>query len=71
MTNETKTVDAVELWYVEWTSRYDKYCNDTQKEFEAFPSKEDAENFAESLRQAFKLIRHTSQTRVSVYKRED
>lgn len=65
--NETKEVDAVQLWIVEWVSRYGAYSGDLNREFEAFPSKEKADEFADALRKAFKLIRHTSNTGVKVY----
>jgi hypothetical protein len=65
--NATHEVDAVRLWYVTWTSRYGKYSIHTTKEIEAFASKQDALDFANSIKCAFSLIRHTSETSVSVY----
>lgn len=64
-----KTVEATELHEVRWTSRYGEYSNSTQPEAEVFTSKEGAEEFAAALRNAFKLIRHTSGTTVEVKKR--
>lgn len=68
--NETEHIEAVKLWYVSWVSRHGRFFDDTSKEIEAFPREEDANRFAESLRNAFKLIRHTSDTRVQIYVRE-
>lgn len=65
-TNDTKEVDAVKLWIVEWRSRHGAFSGDLRNEYEAFPHKEDAEHFAQSLRAAFKLIKHTSNTSVNV-----
>ena len=62
-TNETREVDAVQLWRVEWRSRHARYHDsslaDPRQEVECFTSQEQAEAFAVSLRQAFKLLRFT------------
>ena len=63
---DTKQVQAVQLWEVRWTSRYDKWVTDTRPEVEAFTTAEEAEKFAASLRMAFRLVRHTSETEVIV-----
>ena len=67
-TNEVKEVEAIQLWFVRWYSRSGSFSSDMRKEMEAFSSEEAAEEFAESLRAAFKLIRHTSGNRVTVEK---
>ena len=63
---EKKELTAIENWSVRWSSRYGSYSCDTRNECEFFTSKEDAEHFAEQLRDAYKLIKHTSGTSVSV-----
>jgi hypothetical protein len=63
-----ESLRAVQLTYVSWYKRTGRYYSDTEKCIEAFPSEDDAKKFAESLRCAFKLIRHTSLTEVKVYK---
>lgn len=68
LSNETKEVQAVQMWEVRWHSRYGQYSGDTRPELECFPSQEEAESFAESLRNAFKLIRHSFGTWVAVQK---
>jgi hypothetical protein len=67
--NETQQLDTIQLTYVRWRRRYGEFSTDTEMCFEAFPSEDDANKFAESLRNAFKLLRHTSGTKVEVYKR--
>ncbi len=67
-TNETKQVDAVQMWEVRWRSRNGQYYTDTKDELECFPSEAQAKYFAAALKAAFKLIRHTSGTSVSVKK---
>ena len=66
--SSTEEVGAVQLWVVSWVGRFGEFQSQTQKEFEAFASKDVAEDFANDLRQAFKLIKHTSQTEVTVKK---
>ena len=64
--NETKEVQAVELWRVDWYSRYNQYSSGIQKECEFFPNKKDAQDFKIDLDSDFKLIRHTSHTKVYI-----
>jgi hypothetical protein len=63
---EKVTLEGVQLWMVRWTSRYGEYHGNVQSEAAAFTTQEDAEHFAQSLRDAFELIRHTSQAYVEV-----
>ena len=66
--NRTKEIDAVQMWEVRWRSRHGDFSHDTRPELECFTSESLAEEFAESLQKAFKLIRHTSGDSVRVYK---
>jgi len=66
--NETKQVDSIQLWEVRWTSRYGSFNSDTRKEMEAFPTEKEARDFAMALRNAFRLIKHTSGNGVTVNK---
>ena len=68
-TNETVQKETLVLWVVSWQSRQGAYSSDISKEFEAFSSEEDAKEFKISLENAFKLIRHTSGTKVTIEKR--
>ena len=63
-----KELDAYESWTVRWSSRQGEYSSQVQKETEVFLDKESAEAFAQALKDAFKLLRHTSGTRVTVEK---
>ncbi len=65
---QKQELTAYETWSVRWRSRYGEYGSDTQDEMEVFTTKEDANKFATELREAFKLIKHTSGTRVEVSK---
>lgn len=66
--NETKTIDVAQLWDVRWNSRHGEYSGDIRPQLECFTSEEAADAFAESLRNAFKLIRTTSGNNVFVTK---
>jgi hypothetical protein len=67
--NETRTVEAIQLWEVRWTSRRGEFHADTEPAMEAFPTEQEANEFAAALRNAFKLLKHTGAgTRVSVSK---
>ena len=65
-TNWTRQVEAVQLWEVRWRSRHGQYCSDTQPEVEVFTSPEDAHAFADSLRNAFRLIRHSDGDTITI-----
>ena len=47
---------GVDTWVVEWTSRYGRYYADTQKRYQVFTNKEEADEFADSIKRAHKLI---------------
>ena len=70
VSNTTEEIETVQLWQVTWCSRHGDYFGNTSKEFEVFTSEQDAKNFVESLRAAFKLIRHTSGNDVKLEKRQ-
>ncbi len=64
-TNETREVEAVQLWRVEWWSRHGeslgnvpKWC-EPRPQVECFTSKQQATEFAEALRKAFALLKYT------------
>jgi hypothetical protein len=63
---QTVELDGLQVWMVRWVSRYGDYHGNTQQEAQAFTNEEDANHFAQSLRDAFALIRHTSQAYVDV-----
>ena len=63
-----KNFEFNETWQVRWTGRHGDFSSDTRPEIAAFSSHEEAEEFAEVLRESFKLLRHTSGTKVTVIK---
>jgi len=67
--NEVREVETVQLWQVTWYSRRGRWDSDIEKEYEVFTSEEAANDFAQSLRNAFKLLRFTYGNEVYVEKR--
>ena len=65
--NETKEIDAVQLWEVTWLS-YGEYMHDKEKHIEAFPTQAEADSFATSLRNAFDLIKGKGKHSVFVHR---
>jgi hypothetical protein len=69
-TNETKEVEAAYLWEVRWCSRNGEYSSSVKPEVEGFTTEGLAQEFVTSLRNAFKLLKHTGLgTEVSVNKK--
>lgn len=64
--NSTKQVEVVQTWEVRWRSRHGQYSGNTRDECEIFTNKDEAHSFAESLRNAFKLIRHVGSDTIKV-----
>ena len=61
---------STEVWEVRWASRYGSYSSQTRPEMEIFDSKEDANTFADALKECFKLLRYKGdETKVEVVKR--
>ena len=64
--DEKEELKTYESWFVKWESRNGEFRGDVEPEATLFTSKEEAEKFAKQLREAFKLIRHTSGTNVTI-----
>ena len=67
---ETREVDVAQTWEVRWMSRHGEYMGSTRPEMEVFLSEGEAREFADALKNAFALIRHTSGTAVDVERRK-
>jgi hypothetical protein len=61
---------GVDTWIVEWTRRYGQFSDQTEQCYQAFTNKDEAEDFADSIRRAHRLIGNTSGTYVSVTKQK-
>lgn len=67
--NETREVDAVQMWRVDWYARHGlnfgppaEYAT-AQKKAEFFTSEQEAAQFAKSLENAFDLLQYTGSGR--------
>ena len=47
---------GVDTWIVHWTAKTGIYYSDTVEKYQAFTDKQEAADFAESIRRAHKLI---------------
>lgn len=56
--NNTRKVEVVQSWSVEWKSHCDEYSVSIEKHKEFFLTEEEAENFKLSLIQAKKLLKY-------------
>lgn len=64
---ETVSLDGLVTWTVRWTSKTGDYPYTVKRaEVQAFTNEADAQHFAQSLRDAFSLLRHTAESRVDV-----
>ena len=63
---DTISIDVVDTWEVRWYSRHGEFSGDVRTEVMIFVTEVEAEEFAQALKDAFKLIQHTSGTRVTV-----
>ena len=61
---------GTDTWVVEWTRRYGSFHGDTKQCYQAFTNEDEANEFADSIRRAHKLIGNTSGTYVSVKKQQ-
>lgn len=61
---------GVDTWVVEWTRRYGSFHGDTEQCFQGFTNENEANEFADSIRRAHKLIGNTSGNAVYVRKQQ-
>lgn len=63
-------MQGAEIYTVSWMSRFGNYHSDTNRVYKAFLTKEDAEEFAQSLRDAHKLLQNTNSIKITITKQE-
>ena len=59
-----------ETWEVRWISRHGRFSGDTRPEVAGFSNEGDALVFATAIRDAYKMLRHTSDTEVYMEQRK-
>lgn len=67
---KVKDVQGAEIYTVSWLSRFGCYYTDTKRVYKAFLTKEDAEEFAQNLRAAHKLLQNTNSIQITITKQE-
>jgi hypothetical protein len=63
-------VNVYKMHEVRWTSRYGPYSGDIKPEIRVFPTRLEADAFAEALRAAFELVKNTDHILVTVHTQE-
>lgn len=53
---ETRKVECAKVWMVSWDARYGSYSGDWKRVSKAFLNEDDAEAFAQSLKDAQQLL---------------
>ena len=64
----TKEVKGCEVWIVMWQGRYGSYSTQVEQKAKAFLNEESAKIFAESLREAQKLLQYTEDLCITIVK---
>lgn len=67
---KVKNVQGAEIYSVSWLSRFGDFHSETKPVYKAFLTKEDAEEFAQSLRDAHKLLQNTNSIKITITKQE-
>ena len=63
---ETKQVECAKVWLVSWDARYGSYSGDWKRVSKAFLNQDDAHAFAQSLKDAQKLLQIKESLRIEV-----
>lgn len=61
-------VDGANVWVVSWDARWGDYSTETKRVAKAFLNEDDANQFAESLEMAQKLLQNTNSLRIKIEK---
>lgn len=64
--NKEEQIPVANAWEVRWNRRYGEYSDQVEPAVVVCLTKEDADKFKKSLKEAFELLQHTSGTRVTV-----
>ena len=65
----SKVKDA-EVWMVSWDARYGEFCSEKECVSKAFLNYEDAKAFADSLKDAKKLLQYTESINITIKEQE-
>lgn len=63
---ETRKVECAKVWMVSWDARYGSYHSERKRVSKAFLDPEEAKTFAQSLRDAQKLLQMEENLRIKL-----
>ena len=63
---ETRQVECAKVWMVSWDARYGSYSGETKRASKAFLNENDAQDFAQSLKDAQKLLQYKEYLGINV-----
>ena len=67
---ETRQVECAKVWMVSWDARYGSYSGEWKRVSKAFLNQDDAQAFAQSLKDAQKLLQIKESLRIEVEKQK-
>lgn len=67
---ETKKVECAKVWMVFWDARYGSYKGDLERVSKAFLNENDAKVFAQSLKDAKRLLQIKENLRIDIIEQE-
>lgn len=68
--NKVKDAEGAKVWMVSWNARYGTYMDDKERVSKAFLNYEDAEAFADSLKEAKELLQYTERINITIKEQE-
>lgn len=68
--SKVKDAEGAKVWMVSWDARYGTYMDDKERVAKAFLNYEDAKAFADSLKEAKKLLQYTESINITIKEQE-
>lgn len=68
--SKVKDAEGAKVWMVSWNARYGEFCSEKECVSKAFLNYEDAKAFADSLKDAKKLLQYTESINITIKEQE-
>lgn len=68
--HKVKDAEGAKVWMVSWDARYGEFSSEKERVSKAFLNYEDAEAFADSLKEAKKLLQYTEGINITIKEQE-
>lgn len=68
--SKVKDAEGAKVWMVSWDARYGEFSGEKERVAKAFLNYEDAEAFADSLKEAKKLLKYTERINITIKEQE-